>query len=96
MKKHVIMNFVNPNATDGEKPYRMHCNFVLNGRNKVLNVYACPIIVKLQIDDVDSRVINHTNNEAFVFQMPDSAKQFFNKVEFKKMCRVCTMNHKNR
>lgn len=94
--KHVIMNFANPNAVDGEKPYRVHCNFVLYGHHKVLNLYTCPIVIKMQNNNIENRIINHTNNEVFVFQMPDSAKQFFDKIEFKKMCQVCTMNHKNR
>ena len=96
MPKHIIMNFVNPNSIDGERPYRTHCNFVLHGKHHVLNVYACPIITKMQDGGVDNRVTNHTNNEVFVFQMPDSAKQFFDKAEFKKICRVCLMNNKHR
>jgi len=95
-QKHIIMNFVNPNAVDGEKPYRAHCNFILYGPRKILDVYTCPLIMKLQNNDVDNRVVNHTNNEVFVFQMPDSAKQIFDKVEFKKLCRVCCMNNKYR
>lgn len=96
MKKHIIMNFVNPNAVDGERPYRAHCDFVLYGKAHVLNVYACPIITKMQNDNVDNRVINHTSNEVFVFQMPDSVKLFFDKADFKKMCQDCTMKYKNR
>ena len=83
------MNFVNPNPVDGERPYRVHCNFVLDTKAPVVNVYACPNIKKLQEENVDIRVIFHNKDEVFIAQTEERAKQLFDKVVFKNLCKNC-------
>lgn len=93
MKKHIAMNFSNPNARDGEKPYRVHCDFKLTGKI-VVDVYKCPILAKMQATNINNRVVHHSNNEVFVFQNTDDTNQLFDKTVFGNMCKICPNKHR--
>lgn len=90
MKKNVFMNFVNPNAVDGEKPYRVHCTFVLRGNAPcVIDVYKCAIVKQIQTQNVDNRIVHCANNDIFVFQNENDENRLFDTKLFKKMCKNC-------
>lgn len=94
MKKHIAMNFSNPNTLDGEKPYRAHCDFTLRD-DAVIDVYKCPVVAELQTNNVDIRVVFHVGDEVFVFQNPDSSlKHFYDKTVFGNMCKICPNKHR--
>ncbi len=95
MRKLVFINFSNPNALEGERPYRAHCEFDLQN-NVIVDVYKCPIVSEMQNEHVDNRVIFHASDEVFVFQTPDSAKHIYDKALFKNMCANCPNKHNER
>lgn len=82
------MNFVNPNAVDGENPYRVDCGVGLYAY-ALLDVYKCPVIKEMQNKNISNRVVHHTGNEIFVFQVDDNVKQVFDKMALKQMCKNC-------
>lgn len=82
------MNFVNPNAVDGESFYRVDCGVRLYTGVR-LDVYNCPIIKEIQNKNISNRVVHHAGNEIFVFQVDDNIKPVFDKTALKQMCKNC-------
>lgn len=82
------MNFVNPNAVDGENPYRVDCGVGLYAY-ALLDVYKCPVIKEMQNKNISNRVVHHAGNEIFVFQVDDNIKPVFDKMALKQMCKNC-------